>query len=325
MAESTTLDLFLKLPGSGLVTECIRRYVEVHRLPVEEIGTTWGIVLPKSGRGKVVRINAWSQQLVACVFQPSGSWLVCVATPKSPEIESVTAQFDDNDLSLCEGQSGAMAEQWLVEGAPQTILELMANGRFVSGSGEVVEKVRGRKLWGRHRANAEAGEYFCAASALPAELDGSGGVRPFTPRDENRRIEDLILTLQNSDDYERGLNSHERLTNELADRLRRRNLAPVDPGEISPRWDLGWYDGDRLHIVEVKSLTSRNEVGQLRLGLGQLLHYRWSYQHSQHVEAILYVERKPSQTEWQELCSAAGVTLLWPAIVESWLDSRCSA
>jgi hypothetical protein len=42
-----------------------------------------------------------------------------------------------------------------------------------------------------------------------------------------------------------------------------------------PSFDLGWVHDDCLFVAEVKSVTPANEERQLRLGLGQLLRYRW--------------------------------------------------
>lgn len=68
-----------------------------------------------------------------------------------------------------------------------------------------------------------------------------------------------------------------------------------------------------LFVAEVKSLTVANESRQLRLGLGQVLHYRAMLQH-QHPEVrpVLAVEREPSDGLWLDLCQELGVGLVWP-------------
>jgi len=63
----------------------------------------------------------------------------------------------------------------------------------------------------------------------------------------------------------------------------------------------------------VKSLTRGNETGQLRLGLGQVLHYAMLLGgNGRQVRAVLAVERTPTDPRWISLCAAHGVTLVWP-------------
>jgi len=68
-----------------------------------------------------------------------------------------------------------------------------------------------------------------------------------------------------------------------------------------------------IWVAEVKSLTRANEERQLRLGLGQVLIYqqRLKRTHSS-VRAVLMVEWRPLDPDWQELCNHLGVLLLWP-------------
>ena len=47
-----------------------------------------------------------------------------------------------------------------------------------------------------------------------------------------------------------------------------------------PQFDLAWTIGETLVICEVKT-TGGDQVKQLRLGLGQLLHYR-AQSHARH-------------------------------------------
>lgn len=110
---------------------------------------------------------------------------------------------------------------------------------------------------------------------------------------------------------ERGLAGHATVQNALADYLRSRGWTPLSPGPREPDFDLAWVS-DRVHVAEVKSLTGANEDRQMRLGLGQVLHYRHqlSLVHGE-ATAVLAVERQPSG-EWVDLCRALGVILVWP-------------
>ncbi len=72
--------------------------------------------------------------------------------------------------------------------------------------------------------------------------------------------------------------------------------------------------GDSAFVVEVKSLTKENEERQLRLGLGQVLSYAFllNWPGVNHVQAILAVERPPSDEYWYGLCKVHEVILTWP-------------
>ena len=66
-------------------------------------------------------------------------------------------------------------------------------------------------------------------------------------------------------------------------------------------------------MAEVKSLTRGNENGQLRLGLGQVLHYAMLLgANGRPVRAVLVIERAPTDQRWISLCAAHGVALVWP-------------
>jgi hypothetical protein len=71
----------------------------------------------------------------------------------------------------------------------------------------------------------------------------------------------------------------------------------------------------RWLIVEIKTLGSSPmlEQQQLRLGLGQALHYRHCLQSlHEHTQAAVVVDRKPADEVWVETMQAVGVLLTWP-------------
>jgi hypothetical protein len=65
--------------------------------------------------------------------------------------------------------------------------------------------------------------------------------------------------------------------------------------------------------VKVKSLTSTNAERQLRLGLGQVLRYRFSLstRAGMRVEAALVVEVEPPDASWCDLCHSLKMILTW--------------
>lgn len=66
---------------------------------------------------------------------------------------------------------------------------------------------------------------------------------------------------------------HASTQNRLADVLRERGVSPISPRPQDPQFDIAWIAGDRLTIAEVKSIRPVNMVQQVRLGIGQVLHY----------------------------------------------------
>jgi hypothetical protein len=76
-----------------------------------------------------------------------------------------------------------------------------------------------------------------------------------------------------------------------------------------------WKVSDQFHIAEVKSITSRNEVGQLQKGVGQILHNRFKAQrHGIAVQGYLVAEKEPANSGlWRDLCEKSGIVFSWPA------------
>ena len=71
----------------------------------------------------------------------------------------------------------------------------------------------------------------------------------------------------------------------------------------------------KFQIAEVKSITSKNEVGQLQKGLGQVLHNRFKAERHGLAElrAYLIAEREPANRRlWSDLCAEVGVIFTWP-------------
>ena len=80
-----------------------------------------------------------------------------------------------------------------------------------------------------------------------------------------------------------------------------------------PTYDVAWLENDTLTVCEVKSLTTANQVGQIRLGLGQVLDYAHTLRGRGHkVRPVLVVEQDPLSSHWSGLCSEHGLTRVWP-------------
>jgi hypothetical protein len=110
---------------------------------------------------------------------------------------------------------------------------------------------------------------------------------------------------------ERGCRGHARTQNALATLAQAHGQEVCSPGPGTPDFDLAWLqDGQRV-VVEVKSLTAKNETSQLRMGLGQVLQYRHTLKIFGDVRAVLALERRPVDPAWELLCNELGVVLTW--------------
>ena len=69
-----------------------------------------------------------------------------------------------------------------------------------------------------------------------------------------------------------------------------------------------------VFVAEVKGITKANEVGQLRLGLGQIIDFAVEVANSsgRPVHPILFVSTEPTTPRWDEKCGQGGVELAWP-------------
>jgi len=111
---------------------------------------------------------------------------------------------------------------------------------------------------------------------------------------------------------ERGLKGHADTQNALAKILRRTGIEPRSRLPSEPNFDLAWEAKGTVFVAEVKSITDQNEEEQLRLGLGQVLRYRYRLRELGHerVVAVLVPERTPHDPSWIDLCHQLGVVLL---------------
>lgn len=116
----------------------------------------------------------------------------------------------------------------------------------------------------------------------------------------------------------RGVLAHFATVEALAGWVATQGLEPLLPRPEDPRFDLAWYEGETLNVAEVKSTTSDNREMQLRLGLGQVLRYRYHLRaRAQQVQAWLVAEVPVPDPTWPETCSTVDVLLTWPDALAS--------
>lgn len=115
----------------------------------------------------------------------------------------------------------------------------------------------------------------------------------------------------------RGLKAHNVTQNRLAAAVRAAGFEPRRPKPDEPQYDLAWGAGETTWVAEVKSITPQNEERQLRLALGQVIRYRQLLSaDGRTVEALIAVEREPSDLSWSTLLAQENVALVWPGQME---------
>jgi hypothetical protein len=124
-------------------------------------------------------------------------------------------------------------------------------------------------------------------------------------------------------EVDRALGAHAATQNANAAWVVARGLKPLRPAGSTADFNLAWDDGVTFNVAEVKSLTSGNETGQLRLGLGQVLHYAMLLgSKGTPARPVLAVERAPTDRRWVTLCAGHGVVLVWPGDFDRLEGSR---
>lgn len=145
-------------------------------------------------------------------------------------------------------------------------------------------------------------------------------VRYSEAKEEQNSISSTWLTSNES--LVKATAEHHKLQNLLATWLKRNGLNPDSTRAMENLIvDIKWRKGNILCVCEVKTL-GREESNQLRLGLGQVLSYRFETNKIEgrragtKVKAVLAIDRKPKQENlklWEGLCNELNVLLIWPS------------
>jgi hypothetical protein len=112
-----------------------------------------------------------------------------------------------------------------------------------------------------------------------------------------------------------GFRAHNQLQNKFAKWLIQQGFTPVSQRAMDDyAADLRWEAENMLFVAEVKSMTAKNRMSQLRKGIGQVLHYQQLAMMKNpelKVVPVLVVPSDPGP-EWRNLCIRIGIKLVWP-------------
>lgn len=127
------------------------------------------------------------------------------------------------------------------------------------------------------------------------------------------RLRPTGLYSRDDEKLERSLAEHAGLQRNLARHLRTLGFEPRKRASGEPDYDIAWRVDGRVVVGEVKSLTGASVDRQLRVGLGQVLHYSEQLRRrfDEEVGAVLIVPQDPGEL-WLEVCMRAGVIVTWP-------------
>ena len=171
---------------------------------------------------------------------------------------------------------------------------------------------------GRAHLAAESGMWAGDSDDLEIRAAVAGTVLgDYRRADETRRTAPREPFEMDPDAIDRASTAHAATQNAIADWVRDHGWTPRSSVGGIAEFDIAWEDDRGLVVVEVKSLTPRNETKQLRLGLGQVLHYGELLRSvTARVRPALAVEREPADTRGRDLCRSVGVQLVWPEVFD---------
>jgi hypothetical protein len=138
----------------------------------------------------------------------------------------------------------------------------------------------------------------------------SGELKEYVDAEERTRVaKELVAILVNEAATERADNSHRRLVNLVANRIRKAGSIPRSNKYI----DLSTRRGKIPYIFEMKSITNDNARAQIRSGISQLYEYRY-LQADPDAKLVLVIEKElPKPLLWMQdyLEKERQIRLIW--------------
>jgi hypothetical protein len=138
------------------------------------------------------------------------------------------------------------------------------------------------------------------------------------------------LTFEMSlDALDQGTIAHARIQNALAAALRAVGIQPLSPQSPEPPFDLGFHASDRFAVCEVKSADAGSAVEQMRLGLGQVLEYRYRLQRGGVDRCLPLLVMEVAPPAARGICASVGCGVFeeesLDADLGAWLDLQDAA
>jgi len=141
----------------------------------------------------------------------------------------------------------------------------------------------------------------------------------------DRTLKPMAVFTRDDSKLERALAVHADTQRQLALHLRGHGIVPRKRTDGEPDYDIAWSQGSQIVVAEVKSLPEDGIDRQLRIGVGQILHYRELLRRRFGTEVlpVLAVPTDPGEP-WHDVCAAAGIVLSWPPLWLGILEATAS-
>lgn len=142
---------------------------------------------------------------------------------------------------------------------------------------------------------------------------GGGKIgRPFQAVPETEGATSRTPVVFDPDKLGKARLEHAQVQNEYAIHLASHGIDVLEPAAGDPLFDLAWTRGRQFLVCEVKTVSTSNEAQQIRLGIGQVLDYRFQLagRHSK-TTSVLLLSRPPQSPQWEALCDSLGIRLAW--------------
>jgi hypothetical protein len=207
---------------------------------------------------------------------------------RGPEVVSRALELGDWSVEQLE------ARAWYTGGGVESHIELIVGRALqsVTGTKGLLDRTHGvYSLKDSTTSNGFGVVYRPAANEPP----------------DAEELPDRLVDLANLD---RATRRHMELQDRLAQALRDRDIEPLSPGSWQPQFDVAFEYAGKRFVVEVKSGDPVSPQ-QLRLGVGQLLEYRYLLQGAKPgvVQAVLLIESEPPDP-WGPVAETVGIKLL---------------
>lgn len=160
----------------------------------------------------------------------------------------------------------------LVLGRPNTLYKHSSYGTKIAAARSILPKTFIAEISDSTFRRLANGETVSVLTRQRSTLS-SFGVPAAIGEPPRRRRSSVTATVL-GDEFDRATREHHDTLAATAESLNRRGFTPLTPGMGMPPYDLAVDTGKLKYVIEVKSIVPGvNETEQVRLGVGQVLHY----------------------------------------------------